>query len=247
VQLAAVRALASGTDTVIAPLLLKNWPAQSPAIRNEVIEALLRRPERLSALLDAIENRVITVNTIDQSHRQALLRKDAAIHDRAEKLLGGAPSHDRQQVIDRYRVALAKLKGDAPRGAEVFDKTCAVCHRHSPRENVGPRLGGLTDRSPDALLISMLDPNREVKAAYLNYILATKDDQEFSGIVVNETATSVTIRRAGGEEDAVLRKNIKSLNSSALSMMPEGLESLIDEQQMADLIQYLQGTRIEPG
>ena len=169
-----------------------------------------------------------------------LRSKDAAIHDRAEKLFGGPPNHDRQQVIDRYRAALAKLKGDATRGAEVFDKNCAACHRQSPRENVGPRLGGLTDRSPDALLISMLDPNREVKAAYLNYILATKDDQEFSGIVVSETATSVTIRRAGGEEAAVLRKNIKSLTSSALSLMPDGLETLLNEQQMADLIQYLQ-------
>src|SRR5439155_11145408 len=111
VQLAALRALASGKDAAIAPLLVKNWPAQSPAIRNEAIEALLRRPERLSDLLDAIENRVITVNTIDQSRRQALLRsKDAAIHDRAEKLFRGPPNHDRQQVIDRYRAALAKLK-----------------------------------------------------------------------------------------------------------------------------------------
>jgi putative heme-binding domain-containing protein len=80
-----------------------------------------------------------------------------------------------------------------------------------------------------------------VKAAYLNYILATKDDQEFSGIIINETATSVTIRRTGGNEDAVLRKNIQSLTSSALSLMPDGLESVINEQQMADLIQYLQG------
>src|SRR5262249_24070685 len=157
-------------------------------------------------------NGVIPVNTIDQSRRQTLVRnQEAAIRDRAEKLFGGPPNHDRQQVIDRYRAALAKVKGDASRGAGVFDKNCAVCHRHKPRENVGPRLGGLTDRTPDALLINVLDPNREVKAAYLNYVLATQDDQEFSGVIVNETATSVTIRRAGGEEDAVLRKNIKSL------------------------------------
>ena len=65
-----------------------------------------------------------------------LRSKDAAIHDRAEKLFGGPPNHDRQQVIDRYRAALAKLKGDATRGAEVFDKNCAACHRHSPREMI---------------------------------------------------------------------------------------------------------------
>ena len=79
-----------------------------------------------------------------------------------------------------------------------------------------------------------------MKAAYLNYTLTTRDGQEFSGIVVYESAASVTIRRAGGLEDAVLRKNIQSLTSSASSLMPEGLEAGINEQQMADFIQYLQ-------
>src|SRR4029453_14309791 len=84
VQLAAVRTLASGKDPAIARLLLQNWPNQSPAIRSEAFEALLRRPDRVSTLFDAIEGGMISVNTIDQGHRQALLHsKDNALQRRA--------------------------------------------------------------------------------------------------------------------------------------------------------------------
>ncbi len=62
-------------------------------------------------------------------------------------------------------------------------------------------------------------------------------------MVVTETATSVTIRRAGGGQDTVLRSNIERLRSSGMSLMPEGLESGIDYQKMADLLQFLQGLR----
>ena len=54
-----------------------------------------------------------------------------------------------------------------------------------------------------------------------------------------ETATSVTLRRAEGAEDTVLRSNIEELRSLSQSVMPEGLEKQIGHQQMADLIAYL--------
>ena len=61
-----------------------------------------------------------------------------------------------------------------------------------------------------------------------------------SGILSGETASSVTLRRAEGAQDTVLRAQIESLTSTNLSLMPEGLEKEIDLQQMADLIRYLQ-------
>ncbi len=241
IQAAAVRALSSQRDRDVAELLLSHWRGFSPAVRSEVLDALLRRPERTAQLLVALESRTVNPAELDPARRNALLRhKDPALRERAASLYGANQNLSRQKVIDRYRAAIAGLTGDAGRGAQVFDKNCATCHRHTPRENVGPRLGGLTDRSPDNLLNSILDPNREVKPNFISYSLTTKDGNDLSGIIVNESASSVTLRRAGGEEDNVLRKNIESITSSSLSLMPEGLESAINEQQMADLIKFLQ-------
>jgi len=192
-------------------------------------------------LLAALESRTVNPAELDPTRRNALLLyKDPALRGRAANLFGANQNANRQKVIDRYRTAISALTGDPSRGAEVFNKNCATCHRHTPRDNVGPRLGGLTDRSPDALLTRILDPNREVKPNFISYSLTSKDGNELSGVIVNESATSVTLRHAGGEEDNVLRKNIESIISSSLSLMPEGLETAINVQQMADLIRFLQ-------
>ena len=64
-----------------------------------------------------------------------------------------------------------------------------------------------------------------------------------TGLLAEETETSVTLRRAEGTEDKVLRSNIDELVSSGLSLMPEGLEKQINHQQMADVIRYLRTVR----
>ena len=126
----------------------------------------------------------------------------------------------------------------------MFKTTCFQCHGKAPGgERVGPDLSTLEDRSPPTLLIAILDPNREVKPIYVSYDLETVDGQEYLGVVASETANSVTIRRAGGLEDIVLRTRIKSLRSTGLSLMPDGLEAGINVQQMADLLQYLRDFR----
>jgi putative heme-binding domain-containing protein len=82
-----------------------------------------------------------------------------------------------------------------------------------------------------------------VKADFVNYLLVTRDGDDLSGCITAETPTGITLRRAGNLEDTILRKNIKSLRSTGLSLMPEGVESGIGHQQMADLIAYLQNYR----
>lgn len=55
----------------------------------------------------------------------------------------------------------------------------------------------------------------------------------------SETATSITLKRAEGETDTVLRTNIDELVNTGLSIMPEGNEKLVTKQEMADVIAYL--------
>ena len=125
----------------------------------------------------------------------------------------------------------------------IFTATCFQCHGESPgHPRVGPNLGILEDRSPDTLLINILDPNRDVKPIYVGYTVVTNDGQDYSGVIASETASSVTIRNPAGEA-TLLRKNIKSLASSGQSLMPDGLEAGINERQMADLIAFLQTYR----
>ena len=66
------------------------------------------------------------------------------------------------------------------------------------------------------------------------------DKPAIAGRIVVETATSLTLRRAEGAEDIILRADIDSVQATAKSLMPEGLESQLSQQEVADVIAYLQ-------
>ena len=104
---------------------------------------------------------------------------------------------------------------------------------------IGAELAGIKDQGKDAILLNILDPNREVKPQFLSYTLTTDTGRLLTGMITAETANSLTIRRPDGTSDTVLRRNIEELRSTGLSFMPEGLEKQIDLQSMADLLAYL--------
>jgi putative heme-binding domain-containing protein len=58
-------------------------------------------------------------------------------------------------------------------------------------------------------------------------------------LVVNETATSVTLRQAYGKEGVISRSSITSMKSQGQSVMPEGLEADLAPQGLADLLDYI--------
>ena len=99
-----------------------------------------------------------------------------------------------------------------------------------------PDLAALTDRSPEALLVAILDPNRAFEAKYADFTIQTTDGRVLNGLVAAETGSAVTIRRPEGKEDVLLRSEIDAMAASGRSLMPEGLENDIKPQDLADLI-----------
>ena len=107
---------------------------------------------------------------------------------------------------------------------------------------MGPDLASSSSHDPEALLVNILDPSRYVLPNYVQYTIEDKQGRVFSGLIASQTATSLTIKAAQGVTDTILRSEIKEMQSSGLSLMPEGLESAINHQEMADLIAFLQTT-----
>ena len=143
------------------------------------------------------------------------------------------------QALARYQSAL-KLETDESRGAAVFVRNCQTCHqRQGQGHRVGPDLSGIAGRAAEALLTDVLDPNREVAPDYMTLTIATRRGQVVSGLLVEETATTLKLRRAEGIEETILRSEIDELRSTGRSLMPEGLEQTISLQEMADLIAFL--------
>ena len=65
------------------------------------------------------------------------------------------------------------------------------------------------------------------------------DGELLNGIVTAETASSVTLARANGETDTVIRTQIREIRTEGRSLMPDGLEQGLDADGLADLLAYL--------
>src|SRR5262249_14992022 len=74
IRVTALRSLAAHTDRDVPALLLKTWPSAGPAVRREILEAMLRRPERIAFLLDEIEAKRVKASEIDASRTRQLVQ-----------------------------------------------------------------------------------------------------------------------------------------------------------------------------
>jgi putative membrane-bound dehydrogenase-like protein len=259
-QLAALEALGSYREPAVADMLIDAWPKMTPALRDKATTILLSRTDRIAKLLDAIEAKKITPAQLSVAAKATLGRqKTPALAERIAKLIGDGSSANRKAVIERYLTAMqgsdagtparkesvvagrsARITGDATRGAKVYETACMVCHKFADKGNdVGPHLGTIKAWTTEQLVTNILDPNREVSPNFSLYLVETNDGRTLSGLIASETAGNLTLKRADGGTDTVLRSEIKSLTSPGISLMPEGLEAAITPQQMADLIAYL--------
>jgi putative membrane-bound dehydrogenase-like protein len=244
VRLAAVRALAAQPRAEVPALLMKSWSAYPPAMRREVMEAMLRQPERIQFLLNELEAKRIKPGDFDALRtRQLVNHGRPEIRERARKLLQDNLPADRKVVLEKYREAL-KLTGDTLRGKEVFQKNCATCHRVAGvGVEVGPSIADTLGKTPEALLTDVLNPNQAIDNNFINYTVTTKSGKVLTGIIVAETASSITLKRAENQGDVVLRQDLDDIQSTGISLMPEGVEKTINLQEMADLLHFLKNWR----
>ncbi|HET6572954.1 MAG TPA: PVC-type heme-binding CxxCH protein [Fimbriiglobus sp.] len=248
VRLAAVRSLAAHPRPEVAGLLLAGWRGYTPAVRAEVLEALVRSPARAAALLDAVEAHKLQPADIDPARARRLIAlKDKTVADRAARLLKHSLPADRQEVLAKYRSALA-MKADALRGREVFKKNCANCHIVAGiGTQVGPDISDTRTKTPEMLLTDILNPNAAIDGNYISYTVTTKDGKTYTGIIAAESAAGITLRREQNQTDTILRADIDELKSSGQSLMPEGLEKSVSVQEVADLIRFLKDWRYLDG
>lgn len=238
-QQAAVKTLLSLNFKPAEESVLSQWKGLGPAARKEAIDGLTQSRSGAASLLAGLVAGTVKTGEIDRDKQQLLINyPQPEVRDQARKLLGGASSN-RKEVVAKYQPALEQ-PGDATRGQAVHQKICMQCHRAGTSGHaVGPDLVSVQNKSPDDLLIAILDPNREAQPIFVSYTASTEDGKVYTGLIAAETAASVTLRRAEAKEDVVLRNQLEALVSNGVSLMPEGLEKDLTPQQVADVIAFI--------
>jgi putative membrane-bound dehydrogenase-like protein len=245
VQLAVLQAFAGLFDRDAAQQIIAQWKSMSPAVRREAVEVLFSRTVGIEAVMTAIESRALSPSEIDPARWKSLDGPArSTLRSRFQRIIASkAVARDRSQVVASYRAAL-ELTGIRERGRDLFAKTCATCHQAEGRgTDVGPNLATVTNRSPEDLLVHILDPNREVAPNFVNYNVATEGGRVISGIIAEESAAALVLKRALGASDVIPREQIETVASTGISLMPEGLEQGLSPQDLADLIAFVRSIR----
>jgi putative membrane-bound dehydrogenase-like protein len=239
VQIAAIRFLESTHSSTVTKALISNWPAFGPKAKEAALEALLAREDRALALL---ESGVVKPTEFSASQVQALLKhKSEKVAVAAKTTLASVIPPSREEVTAKFKPAIA-AKGDAKKGQLQYMARCVACHRAGTLGlQVGPDLITVKTKGREALLTAILEPHKEVASQFIAYTVNTKDGQTLAGIITNDTASSMTIRMMGGVEKTLQRSEIKGSSSTGQSLMPEGLETGMSVDDMADLLSFIEG------
>lgn len=242
-QLAALRQLLDNRDPAIVSTLIERWSSLSRACRSLASDALIHRPANHGLLLSALEEDRLPMGQLNldlERRRRLLWSSDPLVRRRAEALFTDAGVVTRAEVLAQLKPAL-QLSGDPDAGRLHYTNLCAQCHTiASTGHSVGPDLTEIFRKGAETLLSDIFDPNAAVNTEYLGTTIDNDEGDVFSGIITVETESFVTLREAGGRDIVIPRARIVSMTSGGLSLMPEGLESGLTPQAIADLLAYLQ-------
>jgi putative heme-binding domain-containing protein len=248
-QIAAASSLGQLDGADVPKRMLAGWRSHSPTLRREIVDGLLRSTDRVGSLLDALQDGTVLRGEIEREKKDLLVNHPKSeIRDRAKKLLAGDVDANRAKVIADYQAVL-ETSGDVAKGKLLFQQKCSNCHQIATVGHVvGPNLQSVANKSPADLLIAILDPNREAQPNFVTYVAETQDGKVFNGLLVADTATSVTLRRAEAKEDVILRSNLETIVSNGKSLMPEGFEKDVSPAALADLLAYVKslGSEAKP-
>ena len=134
--------------------------------------------------------------------------------------------------------------GNPVAGRELYKKHCAICHRFfDDGNNVGPELTHANRTDRDFLLASLVDPSAVIRKEYMSYIVQTTDGRVLTGLIVEQSPSSITLVNDKNERTAVVRSKIESIQESPVSLMPENLYKELKPRELRDLFSYLQSDK----
>ncbi len=245
VQLAALGVLQRFDDTTITDTLLRLYPRLKPRFRARACDVLLSRKRSARAFLQAVDQGRIKASevTVNQVRPVSLYRDkdlDALVGKHWGKVTGGTPE-EKLAEMRRLSNDLRAGVGDSVHGHALFQRTCASCHRLFDEGNrIGPDLTHANRKDRDYLLVSIVDPSAVIRREYLSYVVHLRDGRVLTGLIVEQTAGSITLVNAMNQRTTVPREQVEVLEESPVSLMPENLLKDLKPQELRDLFSYLQ-------
>ncbi|MEQ2009030.1 MAG: PVC-type heme-binding CxxCH protein [Limisphaerales bacterium] len=237
-----VNALQRFASPDIARELLDLYPGFSGKLRDTAQAALASRPDWSRRLLAAVDEGQLKKEQISIANLLAITAfKDATSDALIKKHWGrlNKTSEEKEAQIAKVKKLLASGKGDEKVGREVFKLACAVCHTlNKEGGKIGPDLTGYERDNLDFILPAIVDPSLAIREEFIGFNIETHDGQSFSGLITEINGQHVVVLDIAGNKHSLARTDVKTMQASHISLMPEGLLDALSEQQVKDLFAY---------
>ena len=241
----ALRGLGGYDDAQTPSAVLAVYAELNGSERRDALNTLAGRVNYARALLVAVgAGKVAKSELTADLVRQLRNLKDEKLRDQLTAVWGviHETSPDMQKEVEKYKGiywAGGSQPGDAPRGRAIFNRICAQCHHlFDSGGEVGPNITGANRGDLDYLLQNILYPNAVIPNEYRAATLETKDGRVITGIIKSQTTSGYLIQTVN-EQVQLPRSEVTKVEQSEISMMPEGLISSLQPQEIRDLLYYL--------
>ena len=213
-----------------------------------LIKTIIKKEGAFETFVTAIDGRTMATKTASQASRIV----QASGREGAVELMAALAKAGSMEIVSESNGSLrtldliSKLKdGDAEKGKKIYHKpqlACISCHKLKGvgLTDIGPDLGSIGASAPaDYIIESLLEPSKKIKEGFQSITITTKDGDFYAGSIVKEYGTRIRIKTSSGEELTIQKSNIKSRETSKVSMMPVGLTDTLNESELIDLLKYL--------
>ena len=228
----------------IARAVLKRLPTLRPEEIKAAEILLLSRASWVSQWLGmATKDKVLKGLLTPALQKQIVSRAHPEHLQKLEILFPKAtdPEKASEVEIQKVQAILAKsIKPNIRNGHALFKARCAACHvLHADGGDIGPSLTSYQREDLKTLLPSILDPSREIREGFENYILEVGDGRKLMGFLKTKNKRVVILQPAGGAPLTIAADQVLSLEPTRTSLMPPGLLNGLSEQELSDFFAYL--------
>jgi putative heme-binding domain-containing protein len=241
---AALAALTVFDDDAIGTQIAEAFPHFPSAVRPAALALLVSRNPWSLALLTRIERKQLDPSWVPPDIADRLRQsKDNRVSHLAATLLPRAISASTAALQERVTEVEAVLKsspGNPYRGEALFTQRCAGCHKlFFKGGNVGPDLTAYQRDNLGTLLISVLNPDAEIREGYAYVEIETTDGRTLGGFLTDRDGQVTVLRGLDGQDITLREADIRSVEPAGRSLMPGGLLDDLKDDELRDLFAYL--------
>ena len=202
-----------------------------------------KREDVGEALITALQSSASQLSNLSVKDMQKLFDAyPSSVQAMAKPLMKTLQDQQATRLSQLEQLEASLKRGDVGEGRQLFfgKATCFTCH--SVEKNggqFGPDLTNIGEiRSKHDLLEAIVYPGASFAREHETSKIITKTNT-YTGIITEQLADAITIATGPGATVRVPRSEISSIELQNISMMPPGLDKILDNQELSDLMAYL--------